>query len=168
MATEHEASGPTAVLTHEHHEVDDALEGFLSDLESERSGHRVGPVLVALTALRRHIYIEEEVLFPPLAKAGLTMPIAVMFHEHGELWRSMDALEALLAGDDSAAAREQEAALCHSILEQLQSHNHKEELIVYATAEKTLTPDELASLTTALAGDELPDGWVCRDAEPAS
>ncbi|QLQ09558.1 MAG: hemerythrin domain-containing protein [Nocardioidaceae bacterium] len=162
---EREASSPTAVLTHEHHEVDDALEMFLRGLDQGEC--RPWPVMEALTALRRHIYIEEEVLFPPLLKAGLTMPIAVMVREHGELWRMMDTLTELLTGADSQESRTHEAALCRDILQQLDSHNVKEEAIVYATANKALTPEETDALAVSLDSDELPGGWVCQDVSRA-
>ena len=52
-----------AALQREHHEIDAGIERFL------RAGD-VGALTRAVRALRRHIYFEEEFLFPPLAGAG--------------------------------------------------------------------------------------------------
>lgn len=154
-------TGSSAVLTHEHREVDEALERFLADLERDRL--RPEGVLRAIGSLRRHIYSEEEFLFPPLARGGLTMPIAVMVREHGALWRLMDTLTDVLTGPDTPGAREHAGALCRDLLEQLDSHNLKEERIIYTSAETVLTAEEQSELATSLEAETAPDGWVCQD-----
>ena len=57
-----------------------------------------------MDGLRRHIYLEEEFLFPPLRAAGMMAPLFVMVRQHGELWDAMRALDALLAVDADADA----------------------------------------------------------------
>lgn len=89
-----------------------------------------------MEALRRHIYLEEEFLFPPLREAGLVAPIFVMLREHGELWDTLEAIEAQLraGGGDGPLAASSE-----TLLGQLERHNFKEESIVYPQADAVLT-----------------------------
>lgn len=91
------------------------------------------PLRIAFTALRRHIYLEEQFLFPPIRAEGLTMPILVMLREHGTLWQQME----------------------------LDQHNSKEEPIVYPHAETALAPKAAADLETFLRSGSMPEGWVC-------
>ncbi len=54
----------TALLVHEHHEIDAGIEAFLEGLAQDES--RDQELTRAVGALRRHIYLEEEFLFPPM------------------------------------------------------------------------------------------------------
>lgn len=81
----------SAALEREHHEIDAGLEAFLDGLDSGEV--RRDELTRAADALRRHIYLEEEILFPPIRDAGLVPPILVMLREHGEIWQTLDALE---------------------------------------------------------------------------
>src|SRR5699024_12638465 len=70
-------------LTKEHHEIDSGIEEFAAGLErDEPIGTLAPPLRKAMTALRRHIYLEEVFAFPPIREGGLTMPIMVMEREH--------------------------------------------------------------------------------------
>jgi iron-sulfur cluster repair protein YtfE (RIC family) len=111
-----------------------------------------------VAALRRHIYLEEEFLFPPLRQAGLMAPIFVMLREHGELWRSMDQLDAALAAEESVGD------LCRELLRQLDAHNSKEEPIIYPQADAGLSPHAAEQLMDFLTAAHTPDGWVCQGA----
>jgi hemerythrin-like domain-containing protein len=144
-----------AALEHEHHEIDRGIEAFgTADADAGAS------LTAAIAALRRHIYLEEEFLFPPM-QDELAIPIGVMLREHGELWRTLEALEAELAeaGDADAAA-----AICERLLAQLESHNSKEEPIFYARADESLGPEATAGLKAFLDSGEMPAGWACRQA----
>ena len=56
-------------LEREHIEIDDALTAFAAGpVTKERD---LEPLSGAIGALRRHIYLEEEFLFPPLRETGL-------------------------------------------------------------------------------------------------
>ncbi len=89
----------SAALKREHREVDSEIENFIEKLEC--GSVQPEPLTAALEALRRHIYLEEVFLFPPIRETGMVMPIFVMMREHGELWRTIDALTDLLAdGND--------------------------------------------------------------------
>ena len=146
-----------AALEREHREIDRGIEAFLA---GPSAGQDVTAALAgALAALRRHIYLEEELLFPPL-RSRLMAPIFVMLREHGELWRTMDLIDAGLAGP---AARPVPSA-CTELLAQLQAHNGKEEPIVYPQADATLTAEATAELRTFLESGRIPAGWVCHGA----
>jgi iron-sulfur cluster repair protein YtfE (RIC family) len=141
-------------LTREHHAIDIGIETYIDGLTA---GGDAEPLVAAMHALRRHIYLEEEFLFPPLRAAGMLMPILVMEREHGELWRKMDALgETLRAPGDPEALRDG----CRSLLSLLDSHNSKEEPIVYPRADADLSSDQRDQLAGFLASGAFPDGWL--------
>ncbi|MEO7129804.1 MAG: hemerythrin domain-containing protein [Dermatophilaceae bacterium] len=141
-------------LEREHHEIDAGIESFLQGASAAES------LLPALVALRRHIYLEEEFLFPPLRAAGLMMPIMVMIREHGALWDTMGALQAQLDGGTEAEA----GASGHALLALLESHNSKEEPILYSQADPVLAPEATADLHDFIESGQMPEGWVCERA----
>lgn len=93
----------SAVLVHEHHEIDAGIEAFLAGLSLGET--RMQELTRAVEALRRHIYLEEEFLFPPLQAAGMIPPVLVMLREHGEIWRTLDAIQILDPDADREGAR---------------------------------------------------------------
>lgn len=140
-------------LEREHQQIDHAIDHFLGDRGDATA------LLGAITALRRHIYLEEEYLFPALPDPALAAPVFVMLREHAQMWRLLDALEdALRTRDDRSEA----ARLCKELSIQLQHHNQKEERILYAAAATTI-PTELTGRIRGLIDSipEAPPGWVC-------
>lgn len=149
----------SAVLEREHREIDCGIVAFIEMLD--RGSLQPEPLTAALGALRRHIYVEEVFLFPPLRDTGLVMPVFVMMREHGELWRIMDTLTDLLAaGTDSERLRD----TCCQLLGQLEQHNSKEELVIYPHADTDLPPQVSAELVRFIETGRMPDGWVCQQA----
>ncbi len=149
----------SVVLEREHHEIDSGITTFIEKLDG--GWVQPEPLSAALEALRRHIYLEEIILFPPIREAGLTMPIFVMMREHGELWRTMGALTDLLAdGADSEQLRD----TCRQLLGQLEQHNSKEEPIIYPHADTDLPAQVSAELARFIETGRTPDGWVCQQA----
>ncbi|MDE3134825.1 MAG: hemerythrin domain-containing protein [Acidobacteriota bacterium] len=144
-------------LEREHHEIDAGIEEFLA--RRARRGDQAAPLRRALSALRRHIYLEEEFVFPPLDDAGLVAPIFVMLREHGEIWLTMDEIEAQLTRAVEAGPSEES---CRELLTQLERHNSKEEAIVYPQADATLSAETDTELRAFLASGEMPDGWRCQ------
>ncbi|CNF53210.1 hemerythrin HHE cation binding domain-containing protein [Mycobacterium tuberculosis] len=141
-----------AALEREHREIDEGIGAFTAS-----GGQDTGPLKRALDALRRHIYLEEEFLFPPLRDGGLMAPVFVMLREHGEIWRAMDRLEGGLGGEAGQdAARE--------LLALLERHNSKEEPILYPQADAVLTPEAADHLRGFIASGRTPEGWVCQGA----
>lgn len=150
-------------LEREHREIDGGIEAFLAARAEGRS--ETEPLTQAIAALRRHIFLEEEFLFPPLREAGMVAPVFVMLREHGEIWDTLDALEAQLpTGAVTATASEE----CRQLLAQLDRHNAKEEPIIYPQADEVLSAAASASLHAFLAVGRMPEGWVCAQAGAAA
>ncbi len=148
----------SAALEREHRDIDGGIEEYSSGL-----GHGdidPAPLLRAMRGLRRHIYLEEEFLFPPL-KAILMMPIFVMLREHGELWGAMDTLDAMLATDADTDALHN---ACRELLAALDSHNSKEEPVIYPQADAALDGETSARLHDFLESGAMPEGWRCEKA----
>lgn len=148
-------------LEREHNEIDAGLERFSAQ---PSSGDAVEALREAMTALRRHIYLEEEFLFPALRGAGdtaLMAPIFVMLREHGQMWQSLDDIDRELdAGSDGHAAWN----LCHQLIAALTHHNMKEERIIYPQADGNVAPEAAAHLAAFIASGQLPSGWVATKA----
>lgn len=149
----------SAALEREHGEIDRDIATFIQELS--RGSAQPEVLTAALDTLRRHIYLEETFLFPPIREAGMVMPIFVMMREHGQLWQTMDTLTLLLAGRDDGPRLEQ---ACRELLEQLHRHNSKEEPIIYPHADTDLPPHTSAELTRFIETGRTPEGWVCQQA----
>jgi len=144
-----------AVLEREHQEIDAGIAAFLSDPSA------TGSLTTAFTSLRRHIYLEEEYLFPPLRAGGLMAPVLVMLREHGQLWVELDKIDRLLAdGADGPQLRKP----LQGLLQLLDRHNAKEEPIVYAAADQRLDAETAAEINQLVETSTLPAGWVCEQA----
>jgi iron-sulfur cluster repair protein YtfE (RIC family) len=144
-----------AALEREHQLVDEGIEAFAADPSSPQASDRLA---AAITALRRHIYLEEEFLFPAVYAAdpaGLRASLAVMLREHGQMWRVLDEVEQIVRDDGDTPAA---LSLCHRLAIQLQHHNRKEERVVYPLADTAIPPRRLAQF---LESGRRPDDWVC-------
>lgn len=146
-----------AALEREHREIDAGIEGFAADPSSSDAPARLA---ATIAALRRHIYLEEEFLFPALRAddPALMAPVFVMLREHAQLWRSLDELERDIA---FGAAGPGVLKLCRQLLVQLQHHNMKEERVLYPQADRVLPPEAADRLAGFLESGRLPDGWLC-------
>ena len=151
-------------LEREHREIDEDIAAFTAGLRAGNGDRQ--SVDRAIHALRRHIYLEEEFLFPLLcgANAGLAAPVFVMLREHGQLWQTLDALEHELRELDASTDSAYELKLCRQLEVQLLHHNLKEEKILYPVADELLTASAAARLRAALSSADLPDSWVCAKA----
>lgn len=161
MAGEHlvHESGLSVALTQEHRDIDSVLTTFIEN--PERCVARPEGLTDLLTLLRRHIYLEEVFLFPPIREAGMAMPVFVMMREHGQLWRSMDALEDLIA---EGVDMWQVVDACARLLDQLYQHNSKEEPVIYSCADTDVPPITRAELVRFIETGRMRDSWVCEHA----
>lgn len=149
----------SAALEREHREIDGGIEEYAARLaEGDPTPE---PLLRAMAGLRRHIYLEEEYIFPPLREAGMMMPVFVMLREHGELWDAMAGLDEMLA---TGADADEVQAACRSLLARLDSHNAKEEPIIYPQADARLSDEATTRLHDFLADGRMPEGWLCAQA----
>jgi regulator of cell morphogenesis and NO signaling len=148
-----------AALEREHREIDGGIEAFIAALPAGKA--ETEPLVRSMDGLRRHIYLEEEFLFPPLRAAGMMVPLFVMVRQHGELWDAMRALDAVLAADAGADALLES---CRGLLDLLDQHNSKEEPIIYPQADTVLTERASAELSAFLETGRMPEGWTCAKA----
>jgi regulator of cell morphogenesis and NO signaling len=146
-------------LEREHREIDGGIETFTAALaEGKRDP---APLVRAMAGLRRHIYLEEEFLFPPLKTAGLMIQIFAMLRQHGDLWKTMAALDDLLGSD---SAPDVVLASCRDLLAQLDKHNMIEEPVIYPQADTVLSAPANAELAAFLDSGRMPEGWTCAKA----
>lgn len=142
----------------EHGEIDRDIDRYLTT--SNEGGRDDASLLRAITALRRHIYIEEEFLFPALPDPALAAPTFVMLREHGQMWQLLDSLEHEIRRSDGDGA--EATQLCRQLIVQLQHHNRKEERIIYAAAAATVAPEASGRISQhSRSTREAPLGWVC-------
>ena len=146
-----------AALEREHHEIDAGIAAFSASPGDPQ------PLARAARALRRHIYLEEEFLFPLLRQAepGLMAPVLVMLREHAQIWATLDALEREPSPGTAPS-------LCRRLTVQLLHHNLKEEKVLYPRADDALPPAAAGRLRAFLGSAELPEGWMCIKARPVS
>ncbi|GAB4323495.1 MAG: hemerythrin domain-containing protein [Dehalococcoidia bacterium] len=144
----------SSVLEHDHRQIDAGFSRFHDGLASGE--WRFDAFASASNALRRHIYLEEAILFPPLRRAGMVAPVRVMVREHGEIWEALDAVgRAIETGGDPAGA----FGLSTMLQTILEAHNFKEEQALYPTADQVLGDDVARQVQRALAEADVPPGW---------
>lgn len=149
----------STLLEREHEEIDGGIEEYADGLAG--GGTDSAPLLRAMTALRRHIYLEEEFIFPTLRTAGLMMPVFVMLREHGEIWDAMASLDGQVAADADSQALDN---ACRDLLTRLDAHNSKEEPIIYTRADADLSEEATSRLRDFLDAGAMPEGWRCEKA----
>lgn len=143
-------------LEKEHTDIDAGIAAFTAGLAGGTPP--VDTMEKALAALRRHIYLEETMLFPPLRAGGLFAAILVMLREHGQMWQLMDELQPLIAARGTDAAVPE---LCERFVALIAAHNLKEEATIYSKADEVLTAPASDELRAFIASGSMPDGWVC-------
>lgn len=144
-------------LEREHHDIDGGLAEFVAALDAGE--WRMPSLQTAAEALRRHIYIEEEMLFPALRAAGLWGPVAVMLREHGEIWSALDELEQTAMEQLSV---DNARLVYRRLAEVLDSHNEKEEQILYPQSDVVVDEATRSRIEAYLRDGALPPGWTCQ------
>ena len=144
----------TELLQSEHRWVDERFQRFRQHLAEGRVDAE--PFQEAAKVLRRHIYLEEVILFPEVEARGVVGPTEVMAREHGEIWRFMEEIQDRIRQNARAGRILSTFDALRSVLE---DHNFKEEQILYPSADRLL---DSAQVVTQLKQANLPDGWVCR------
>jgi len=119
-----------AVLEAEHQWIDERFAKFQQGLEEGRAD--AGPFEEASAKLHRHIYLEEERLFP-----------------HVDLL-------------SNGAEANQVLEVFGTLRGLLEEHNAKEEQIFYPASDRLLTAEELAEVLGQVEDAEAPAGWLCR------
>lgn len=137
-------------MEHDHVEVDAILAAYADAHADQLALER------AIPALRRHIYLEEEFLFPRVREAEpeLAKAVTVMVREHAQIWDDLNSLERTQDVDTKRA-------LCEQLANYLMNHNTKEEQLVYSRVDEVFPVAEAEKLRTFLGTGEMPEGWVC-------
>lgn len=149
-----ESSTIGQILQRDHEAIDEHFEAVGRSLTGDSVD--AGALADGLRALRHHIWVEETLHFPPLRQGGMMGPLMVMVREHGAIWDLMGRLEHEVAvgADPEPTWRE--------LMSALESHNAKEELIVYPGGDEILTQEMADDIRYALLSEETPEGWVCQ------
>jgi len=133
----------------------DRLEAILADVCLHVDAGKLDQAEVGyrefLTGLKRHIRLEEELLFPLFeARTGVTGgPTEVMRDEHREIERALDMMEEGLAQKSTEAFREG----CRFLRSVLPEHNAKEEHVLYPTTDRVLSAAERSTFVQRLVGE---------------
>ena len=144
-------------LEQEHREIDGVIkkcaDGSALDADAKAG------LIRAVAELRRHIYAEEELLFPPLRRAGLMGPVLVMLREHGQMWPILERLEQGIAhGVEPDVLRTD----CRQLFDLLQLHNPKEEQILYPEVDRVVGADAGIDAPAFLESGHVPADWTCQ------
>lgn len=147
-----------AALEAEHREIDGGIEAYLAAGGTVQD--QSDTLVRSLAGLRRHIYLEEEFLFPSLKRSGLMGPIFAMEREHGQLWNTMAGIDTSIERGDAPGTR----TACTELLTLLDKHNAMEEKVIYAQADGLLDVAASSALDDFLGFGVLPSDWSPRSA----
>ncbi|OIH84932.1 hypothetical protein BLJ79_06890 [Arthrobacter sp. UCD-GKA] len=147
-----------AALEAEHREIDGGIEAYLAATGTAQDQSET--LMRSLAGLRRHIYLEEEFLFPPMKRRGLMGPIFAMEREHGQLWNTMAEIDSLIEHEDAPGTR----TACAELLGLLDKHNAMEEKVIYAQADELLDETASSALGDFLGSGAFPEDWSPRSA----
>ena len=144
-----EAAGTDRTITDylqtDHRRLDGIMESFQGALRAERWEDALSDFREFVLGLRRHIRIEEEILFPVFEeKTGMidAGPTFVMKMEHKEINELLDRTLSATGGHDNAAASEAAGALINILMD----HNMKEEHILYPESDAFISDTERAQI----------------------
>ncbi len=147
----------TDVLEPEHRWIDERFERFRALLADGQVN--ADPFEEAAQVLHRHMYVEEEVLFPEVETRGMAGPVAVMLQEHGEICRLLNIVQDLIGKKAPPADIEDSLKAVVTVLGE---HGSKEEMVLYPTADQVLVGPEFAQLVQRVREETPPEGWLCR------
>jgi hemerythrin-like domain-containing protein len=140
----------TGYLSIDHDRLDDLL-AEVTDLMAAGHGEEAARIVAGFAAgLRRHIRLEDELLFPTFDRlTGMTGgPTTVMREEHRAIEGFLTALVDAVERHDRAGFAREKADL----IGVLGDHNAKEEAIVYPMTDSHLPEDERRRLVATLRG----------------
>lgn len=141
-------------LERDHRVIDQHFAAFSGALDSVRVD--AGSFRAGSERLRHHIWVEEELHFPPLRAAGLVGPVLVMLREHGEIWDLLDAIEEGLGAEPDVASLHERWTALEALID---NHNMKEERILYPAGDGQLEEETATAILAALSSGERPADW---------
>jgi len=104
--------------------------------------------------LTRHIYCEEELLFPALEARGISGPTEVMRFEHGQIWSLLIHIRKEFEEDNPPPT-----GILNELSGLLEAHDMKEENILYPAADDAIQSAE--ALVERARKVIPPESWVC-------
>jgi len=129
----------SSYLTWDHGLIDESLSGLTTMIEDGEWERALGHLEEVDQRLRRHIAIEEEIVFPAFERRfGARGPTAVMRAEHDQVTRLLDRMRETMKRRDGPLFADAHGRL----LAVLQSHNAKEESMVYPAIDRSLSRGE--------------------------
>lgn len=142
-----------ALLIDQHREMELGIGGLV-----DGSGSRA-ELDQAVRLLRRHIHVEEAVLFP-LIREDTTrwMALSQMEGEHGQMWPHIEAAIELL---DNKVPLDDLLPACSAMLQLLHEHDPKEEEAIYSVLDRYSAVPGNPPLAHWFRSLEIPPGWRC-------
>ena len=146
--TARDFEGVSDYLSWDHARLKGLLEAVIDDVAAGRFAAALDRYTSYHEGLRRHIRIEEELVFPLFeARTGINSgPTEVMRSEHREIERGAAIMAEALEAADPDRFEEGQRFLDAT----LPQHNAKEQHILYPTTDRLLTDSERRSLTERL------------------
>lgn len=142
-------------LAREHREIDAEIEAFAAAFACHE--HSSDSLIRALHALRRHIYMEEEFLFPSARVGGMDVTIFLMHSEHKKIWCLLDQIETSLASGDRGSSIQN---TYRELMMLLAVHNHREEQVLYRGIDTLLSVEGSQNLMEFLTFGKMPLDWT--------
>jgi len=133
-------------------EMVDRMEIAADDLSGRRRAEALAVLREGLLFLKKevgaHMELEEEILYPALAKHVPVQMVMVMLEEHRDISWALARLEQSL----EAGLRAKSALRWHatSVVDLIRRHIDKENNVLFMMAAQMLTGDEYEALTVAL------------------
>ncbi|MBI2059987.1 MAG: DUF2249 domain-containing protein [Nitrospirae bacterium] len=135
----------TDLLQRDHRRLDVLWAAFRDHVEKSQLNEGRARFSEFALGLRRHIRIEEEILFPIFEeRTGMHAagPTAVMRQEHRGIQSCMAEIESALSSNDAPIAASKIAGPADELVEILTGHNRKEEQILYPMSDQSLSQGE--------------------------
>ncbi len=143
---------PSVMLASVHRRIDQALRDLCA---SEAAFPVMKERMADVTSdLKRHLYVDEEFLFPLLEPGPMASRVAAAIAAHGELCEAMRKLEA----SRTEANLKEEAS---RLLGMLHDHEFQEEFVLYQALDELVDRPDFPDLER-LAREALPANWRCR------
>jgi hemerythrin-like domain-containing protein len=141
----------TSYLSWDNDRLDATLAGVCHEVEAGKLEEAEADYRVFLTGLKRHIRLEEELLFPLFeVRTGVTGgPTEIMREEHREIERALELMEGALVRRSTEAF----ADGCRFLRSLLPDHNAKEEHVLYPTTDRVLSAEERSTFVRRLVGE---------------
>lgn len=141
----------------DHERLDSVIKGFRKSLESGTPDKEYLSQLIQ--GLHRHIYWEEELLFPLAKPYTADEAIIEEFNtDHGLIWNNLAELEAGVAQGLPPGRLE---LILDEMGDVLEAHNVDEEHQIYARVDEVCDARTAAEFVARVEKADVPQGWRC-------